>query len=122
MKATMKQSERNIPVTLLLMLLLLALVPFMPATAHAFSGGGHYFGTEAATKVFGVGVDKPPLDPTMIDRNRPVPLYPELELFTDFYDPKDPIKGKENGDVSAILGEPFGRADNKVEWIKKVAF
>jgi hypothetical protein len=23
---------------------------------------------------------------------------------------------------SAILGEPFGRADNKVEWIKKVAF
>jgi hypothetical protein len=29
---------------------------------------------------------------------------------------------KETYRFPAILGEPFGRADNKVEWIKKVAF
>jgi transposase len=36
------------------------------------------------------------------------------------------VKPKRNSNnqpyPSAILGEPFGRADNKVEWIKKVAF
>jgi hypothetical protein len=26
------------------------------------------------------------------------------------------------GETSAILGEPFGRADNKVEWSKKFVF
>jgi len=31
-------------------------------------------------------------------------------------------KASDNGFLSAILGEPFGRGDNYVEWIKKFAF
>jgi len=36
--------------------------------------------------------------------------------------PISAYKVNSSSQSSAILGEPFGRADNKVEWIKKFAF
>jgi len=75
---------------LLLALLVLAFVPFMPITVYAFGGGGHYWAAEAAGRIYGAGSEGnvPPMDPTMISRNRQIPLLPELTIVTSWYNAK----------------------------------
>jgi hypothetical protein len=71
-------------------LLLLALVTFMPTSAYAFNGGGHYWAAEAAAPLFGVRDMVEPIEtlmtPDMIDRDREVPLLPELEGVSETVD------------------------------------
>ncbi|UCH35916.1 MAG: hypothetical protein JSV65_06065 [Armatimonadota bacterium] len=68
--------------------LTVALVPLVLTTALAWPGGGHTWGAEAATELFGLGPSHPNADPLEISRDRPVPLYPELELSSAWYDTK----------------------------------
>lgn len=66
-----------------------AVLALSPTPVGAYPGICHWWATEAATELFGVGQTHPNADPMEIDRNRPVPLFPELELATEWYDPHE---------------------------------
>ncbi len=69
--------------------LAIALVLLLPTSAIAYPGGCHYWGAEAGVELFGIGPSNPAPDPNGIDRDRQTPLYPELSLATEWYDPAD---------------------------------
>lgn len=85
--------------------ILILAIGLIPTSALAWSGGGHYWATEAALRLFGHGDGDPAApgdpnspepkwstgepDPTWIDRDRYVPLYPELGLTRQWYNPEE---------------------------------
>ena len=85
MKELTKEAQRKMAVTSLLMLLLLALIPFMPASAFAWGGSAHGWATEQAAHLFLPQNQQniaPPNDPAegspAIQRVTKTPLFPEL--------------------------------------------
>lgn len=67
--------------------ILIMAIGLIPTSAFAWNGGGHYWAAEAAGGLFGVRDIVEPIEtlmtPDMIDRNREVPLLPELELVSE---------------------------------------
>ena len=76
--------KRSVSVSLLVAVCLtVALVPLVATSALAHSGGVHWWAGRQAAGRFMQGLD----DPTSIQRNPEVPLFPELTLYSYGWDP-----------------------------------
>ena len=73
--------------TCLLLILAGAMFALSHTPAVAYGGDCHTWAAEAAAGLAGVGRGHTNIDPMEIDRNRPFPLLPELEVSTTWYDP-----------------------------------
>lgn len=84
--------------------ILIMAIGLVPTSVLAWNGGGHYWATEAALRLFGNGDGDPaapgdpngpdPMwsqgepDPMWISRDRDIPLYPELGKVTNWCNPE----------------------------------
>jgi hypothetical protein len=64
-----------------------AILALSPTPVVAYPGGCHKWAAEAAGGLFGVWRNHQGIDPMEIDRDRPAPLLPELEMGTEWYNP-----------------------------------